>query len=131
MLPNKRSVCELPIPALAGPGTPELGLHSIHSYGYASHSSPALVLVYWQCLSSHCDYAQHKRSRGIPPHLSLVLRRVAVCASIRDPGEKCRLFFRHNDNHHRTMHFRMQGYCDFMLTNCLQRSLGKMNLGSL
>ena len=31
-----------PIPVLAGPGTPELELPSIHSYGYGSRSSPAL-----------------------------------------------------------------------------------------
>ena len=48
MLTNKQCVLEAAIPALAGPGTAELELHSIHSYGYASHcslgsSAPMLV----------------------------------------------------------------------------------------
>ncbi len=43
MLTNKQAVLETPIPALAGPGTAELELHSIHSYGYASHCSPSFT----------------------------------------------------------------------------------------
>ncbi len=43
VLTDKQTVSETPIPALASPGTAELGLHSIHSYGYASHCSPAFI----------------------------------------------------------------------------------------
>jgi len=32
-----------PIPALAGPGYSELGLHSIHGTGYETYSSPAFI----------------------------------------------------------------------------------------
>ena len=39
----KQSVSGRPIPILAGPGIAELGLHSIHSYGYAPPSSPAFI----------------------------------------------------------------------------------------
>jgi hypothetical protein len=42
-LSKKQCVLETPIPALAGPGPEALGLHSIHSNGYASHSSPAFI----------------------------------------------------------------------------------------
>ncbi len=42
-LSKKQCVLETPIPALAGPGRDVLGLHSIHSTGYASHSSPAFI----------------------------------------------------------------------------------------
>ncbi len=38
-----QGVSAAPIPALAGSGTAALGLHSIHSYGYASRSSPAFT----------------------------------------------------------------------------------------
>ncbi len=41
VLTEKQSVFETRIPALADTGPAELGLHSIHSYGYASHSSLA------------------------------------------------------------------------------------------
>jgi len=34
---QKQYVMETPIPALAGPGPAELGLHSIYSYSHASH----------------------------------------------------------------------------------------------
>jgi len=37
VLTEKQSVLATPIPALAGPGPAELGLHSIHSTDYASH----------------------------------------------------------------------------------------------
>ena len=48
VLTDKQTVVVAPIPALAGPGAAELELHSIHSYGYASHcslgsSAPMLV----------------------------------------------------------------------------------------
>jgi hypothetical protein len=43
VLIKKQSVSATPIPALAGPGPAALGLYSIHSYGYASHSSPAFI----------------------------------------------------------------------------------------
>ena len=43
VLIEKQSVSATPIPALAGPGPDALGLHSTHSYGYASHSSPAFI----------------------------------------------------------------------------------------
>gem|GEM_PF-6292908 len=43
VLTEKQSVSATPIPALAGPGPAEFGLHSIHSYGYASHCSPAFI----------------------------------------------------------------------------------------
>ena len=39
----KQSVLARPIPVLTGPCTAELGLPSIHSYGYASQSSPAFI----------------------------------------------------------------------------------------
>ena len=45
----QQSVLKTPIPILAGSGTAELGLHSIHSYGYVSHcslGSSAPMLVY-------------------------------------------------------------------------------------
>ncbi len=89
VLLDKQSVFALPIRALAGPGAPELGLHSIHSYGYASHSSPALVLAQ-QGACPRAAGGLSPRSRGlvpaqqgVQPHLSLVLRGVAVCAIIR------------------------------------------------
>ncbi len=43
LLIEKQPVSVTPIPARAGSGPAELGLHSIHSYGYASHSSPAFI----------------------------------------------------------------------------------------
>jgi hypothetical protein len=42
-LTEEQSVSATLIPALAGPGSAELGLHSIHSTGYASHSSLAFI----------------------------------------------------------------------------------------
>jgi hypothetical protein len=39
VLTDEQTVLVAPIPALAGPGTAELELHSIPSYGYASHCS--------------------------------------------------------------------------------------------
>jgi len=42
-LTEKQSVSATLIPAQAGPGPAELGLHSIHSTGYASHSSRAAM----------------------------------------------------------------------------------------
>jgi hypothetical protein len=40
---KKQSVLATPIPALAGPGSAELGLHSIYGTGYKTYSSPAFI----------------------------------------------------------------------------------------
>jgi len=43
LCPIKQSSFAWPIPILTGPCTTELGLPSIHSYGYESQSSPAFI----------------------------------------------------------------------------------------